>query len=327
MKQQNLWFWAYFAIFSFIHLHFLLRGFKVELHYVISILVTLSVTLLLYRNIQVPLSVLSARWHYSIFIWQGVILALYLGTERAWIHGALFTIFIGFESMRIAGSKKISLLTQAVNQFEEERNQLNDTFRVVRSERHDFLKHISAIHFMLEHSEVKEAKAYLDDLVDGYEETNLSIRGERGSVAGILHDMYRRGKDAEIEMIYDLDMPFSTLPLSDKDIVTLLGNVLSNSLDACEEFQQKKGKHPEITLQFYKRSGLYVLNCENDSLEIPSHILDKLYDSYGHTTKAGGHEGLGTKMINDIVKKYGGYLDFIHKDESFTVKIKFPAIH
>ncbi|MEL3974562.1 GHKL domain-containing protein [Rossellomorea oryzaecorticis] len=327
MKQQNLWYWTYIAIFSFIHLHFSLEGFQVDLHYMISIPVILSVTFLLYRNVQVSLSGLGARWHYSIFIWQCILIAVYLGTEPAPVQGLLFTIFIGFESVRIAGSRKISGLTQSVTQFEEERNQLNDTFRVVRSERHDFLKHISALHFMLEHSEVKEARVYLDDLVDGYEETNLSIRGERGSVAGILHDMYRRGKNKGIEMIYDLDMPLSTLPLSDKDIVTLLGNLLSNSLDACEEFQQKKGKHPEIILQFYKRSGLYVLNCENDSLEIPSRIIDKLYESYGHTTKAGGHEGLGTKMINDIVKKYGGYLDFIHKEESFTVKIKFPAIH
>jgi LytT family two-component system sensor histidine kinase NatK len=67
----------------------------------------------------------------------------------------------------------------------------NETFRPVRSERHDFLKHVSAIHYLLENKNNKEAKTYLDDLVDGYEETNLSIKGERGVVAGVLHQMYR----------------------------------------------------------------------------------------------------------------------------------------
>lgn len=42
--------------------------------------------------------------------------------------------------------------------------------------------------------------------------------------------------------------------------------------------------------------------------------------------KDAGHEGLGTKLIQDIVKKHDGFLDFIHKDETFTVKIKIPAI-
>ncbi|MCA1055716.1 GHKL domain-containing protein [Rossellomorea aquimaris] len=327
MKHQIFWYWAYIAVFSFIHLHFFFKGFQVEHHYLISTLITLSVTFILYRNIHISLLGLGARWNYGIFIWQCVILAIYLGTEPAPIYGGLFTIFIGIECVRIVGSRKISGLTQSIKQFEEEQEQLNETFRTVRSERHDFLKHISALHFMLEHTQVKEAKAYLDDLVDGYEETNLSIRGERGSVAGILHTMYKKGRKLGIDVIYDLDMPLSTLPFSDKDLVTLLGNLLSNSLDACEEFQQKKGNQATMTLQFYKRSGLYLLFCENDTTAIPAHILDKLYESYGHTTKAGHHEGLGTKLIDDVVKKHGGYLDFIHKDEKFMVKIKFPAIH
>ncbi|OIU68853.1 histidine kinase [Rossellomorea aquimaris] len=287
----------------------------------------MPVTFLLYLKIHLSLWSLGANWNYSLCVLQIIIITVYLGTGPAPVHGVLFLLFIGLEFLRIAGAWRISGLTQSNRQLEDEQKQLNDTFRVVRSERHDFLKHISALHFMLEHDEIREAKMYLNDLVDGYEETNLSIRGERGSAAGILHDMYRKGRKVGIEMIYDLDMPLSTLPLSDKDLVTLLGNLLSNSLEACEEFQKHKGKQAEISLQFYKRSGLYMLICKNDSLEIPPHIVDKLYASYGHTTKTGTHEGLGTMMIDDVVKKHGGYLDFIHKNETFMVKIKFPAVH
>jgi two-component system, LytTR family, sensor histidine kinase NatK len=315
------------ALFSFIHLHFFLEGFSLELHYSVLILLILPVTFLLYLKIHLSLTSLGARWNYSLVVLQIIIITVYIGTGPAPVHGVLFLLFIGLEFLRIAESRRISGLSQSIRQLEDEQQQLNDTFRVVRSERHDFLKHISAIHFMLEHDEITEAKTYLNDLVDGYEETNLSIRGERGSAAGILHDMYRRGRRSGIEMVYDLDMPLSTLPLSDKDLVTLLGNLLSNSLEACEEFQKHKGKQAETSLQFYKRSGLYMLTCKNDSLEIPPHIVDKLYERYGLTTKTGTHEGLGTMMIDDVVKKHGGYMDFIHKDETFMVKIKFPAVH
>ncbi|SCB74038.1 two-component system, LytT family, sensor histidine kinase NatK [[Bacillus] enclensis] len=327
MKHQNLLYWTYMALFSFIHLHFFLEGFSLELHYAVLILVILPVIYYLHLIILLPLSPLGARWNFSLFVLQSIIIAFYYGAAPAPEHGVLFLLFIGLEFLRIAVSRRISGLTQSIRQLEDEQQQLNDTFRVVRSERHDFLKHISAIHFMLEHDEITEAKNYFNDLVDGYEETNLSIRGERGSAAGILHDMYRRGRRSGIEMVYDLDMPLSTLPLSDKDLVTLLGNLLSNSLEACEEFQKHKGKQAEISLQFYKRSGLYMLICKNDSLEILPHIVDKLYASFGHTTKTGSHEGLGTMMIDDVVKRHGGYLDFIHKNETFMVKIKFPAVH
>jgi two-component system, LytTR family, sensor histidine kinase NatK len=325
--KQHIWYWIYIGIFSSLHVQALFRGFSLDVHTAVTVLGLTPILIILYKRVELSLSVLGLRWNFALVILQCVLLPVYIETEPAPIHGALFPIFIGLEVVRISWSGKISELTRVLHQFEEERKRSNDTFRIVRSERHDFLKHISALHFMLEKSEAQEAKAYLDDLVDGYEETNLSIKGERGSVAGILHDMYRRGKKSGIDMIYDLDKPLSTLPLSDKDIVTLLGNLLSNSLDAAEDYQSQKGKQAEVTLQFYKRGGLYLLICQNHSLPVPVPILDKLYTSYGLTTKDGDHEGIGTKLIDDIVRKHKGFLDFVHKEERFIVKIKFPAIH
>ncbi len=113
----------------------------------------------------------------------------------------------------------------------------------------------------------------MDQLVDGYEETNLSIKGERGVVAAILHQMYRQAKSKGLEVIYDLDLPLSTLPISDHDIVTIIGNLLSNSIDASEDWQKVHQQQAQLTLQFYKRSGLYLLICKNSSLPIPTEIL------------------------------------------------------
>ncbi|MEH7379291.1 GHKL domain-containing protein [Bacillus sp. JJ1533] len=227
---------------------------------------------------------------------------------------------------RFTLSKKVKTLMEETKHFDEQRAQFNETFRVVRSERHDFLKHVSAVHFMLETEKHKEAKHYLDELVEGYKETNLSIKGERGVVAGILHQMYRKAKALDIEVVYDFDVPLSTLPLSDQQIVTLIGNLLSNSIDACEEWQNNHHKQAFLTVQFYKRSGLYILQCKNNSLPIPAKILDQLFVNYGKSTKGEGHEGLGTKLIHDVVKEANGFLDFVHKDEEFAIKIKIPAI-
>ncbi|MFD1779481.1 sensor histidine kinase [Fredinandcohnia salidurans] len=227
---------------------------------------------------------------------------------------------------RLSISRKMNTLLEEAKHFDEQRAQFNETFRVVRSERHDFLKHVSAIHFMLENGKDKEAKHYLDELVEGYKETNLSIKGERGVVAGILHQMYRKARALDISIVYDFDLPLSSLPLSDQQIVTLIGNLLSNSIDACEEWQKEHKGHAFLTLQCYKRSGLYILTCKNSTLPIPASILDHLFETFGKTTKGDGHEGLGTKLIYDVVDEANGFLDFVCKDEEFTVKIKIPAI-
>ena len=228
--------------------------------------------------------------------------------------------------VRIFFGSRISKLEKALEEFKKQQDHINETFRIVRGERHDFLKHVSALHLVLENGKRHEAKNYMDQLVDGYEETNLSIKGERGVVAAILHQMYRQAKSKGLEVIYDLDLPLSTLPISDHDIVTIIGNLLSNSIDASEDWQKVHQQQAQLTLQFYKRSGLYLLICKNSSLPIPTEILDQLFQTYGKTTKGNSHEGLGTKLIHDVVNQYQGYLDFVYKEKEFTVKIKIPAI-
>jgi two-component system, LytTR family, sensor histidine kinase NatK len=226
---------------------------------------------------------------------------------------------------RLRLKRRIEETNRLISSYEEQLAKINETFRIVRSERHDFLKHISAIHFMLDNNQAKEAKNYLDQLVESYEETNLSIKGESGVVAGVLHQAYLRGKKAGVEVIYDLDIPLSTLPLENQKLVALIGNLLSNSLDACEEWQEHRGISASVTLEFYKRSGLFILQCKNNSLSLPTPVLDELFHTHGKTTKNGDHQGLGTKIIKDIVEEHQGFLDFRHKNEEFAVKIKFPS--
>ncbi|WRP08790.1 GHKL domain-containing protein [Rossellomorea aquimaris] len=320
-------YWVTLILLGFVHLHALLLNLAWDFPFYITFLVVSLTLYILFRKKSISFLKTDQRWMGALFLIQLLLLLPYLVMEVSWFYGVFLVLFMCLEWIRWEVSNRIAQLHKENGQFEEERAQLTETFRIVRSERHDFLKHVSSIHYMLENRHHDEATAYLDDLVDGYEETNLSIKGERGSIAGILHQMYSQGKASGVTMIYDVDLPLSTLPIPDKKLVTLLGNLLSNSIDASIEWQNHYGKPATVTLQFYKRSGLYVLICQNPSLPIPIHILDKLYQSYGHTTKGEKHEGLGTKVIQDTVGDYQGLLDFVFRDEEFTVKIKFPAIH
>ncbi|WP_404469711.1 sensor histidine kinase [Sutcliffiella horikoshii] len=321
MKTSFIYLGAQGALL-FLHMHALLGEW-------IAFYVSLVVAAVLYFYRQIAAEIEGVGWKVNSGLWivQVVVVTIALGVPLPnWLAAAPIIVYIACEYVRISTGQHFTRLNRDLAQHEEQRNHINETFRIVRSERHDFLKHVSAVHFMLENGKAEEAKMYLDDLVESYEETNYSIRGERGVVAGVLHQMYRRGKSSGISMVYDLDLPLSTLPISDQKIVALLGNLLSNSLDACEEWQRERGKQAMLTLQFYKRSGLYMLICKNNTLPVPVNVLDSLFATHGHTTKDGEHEGLGTKVIKDIVEEHQGFLDFVCKDEEFTVKIKVPAI-
>ncbi|WHY88935.1 GHKL domain-containing protein [Neobacillus novalis] len=319
-------YWVAAAVLGIIHLQALLTNIPWKVPIYVTCMLVIGTAYFFNKKSIICISVLGGKWNVLLFGLQLLLLLFYFSIKPSWIYLVPLIVFIGIESIRLGCARKLAALNQENQQFKEQTAHFSETFRIVRSERHDFLKHASAIHFMLENGKNNEAKAYLDELVDGYEETNLSIKGERGTVAGILNQMYRQAKAAGITMVYDFDLPLSTLPLADKHMVTLLGNLLANSIEACEDWQTEHKQEALITLQFYKRSGLFLLICKNNSLPIPTPILDALFQTYGKTTKRNGHEGLGTKMIHDIVSEHHGFLDFVYKEQEFTVKIKFPAI-
>lgn len=319
-------YWLAISIFGIIHLHNILLNLPIAVPIYVSIIIVLMAVFFLQKRIILHISSIGLYWNCFLFLMQILLVSFYLIIDPSWIFLTPFILFLMLEMIRIQFAAQIDKLERKVERFTTEREQMNETFRIVRAERHDFLKHISSLHYMLENRNETEAKSYLDDLVDGYEETNLSIKGERGTVAAILQQMYKQATAKGIEMIYDFDHPLSSLPPSDQELTSLLGNLLSNSIEACAEWQTNRQGKAIITVQFYKRAGLYVLNCKNNSLPIPTTILDHLFVTFGKTTKSGAHEGLGTKIIDDIVKRHQGFLDFVYKREQFSIKIKIPAI-
>ena len=319
-------YWGSVAVLLWVHFYQISFLLPFNLPFYITMAFAIGIVLLASRSRLLHLDALDAKEHLLLYVLQILNLSMYYFLESGWGILVPLVPFLLLEIHRQRACRELFLWKKLVQTQSEEMKHLNETFLVTRKERHDFLKHISAMHYMLEKEQFAEATTYLDELVEGYKETNLSIQVERGTVAGILHHNYRRGKENGLEVVYDLETSISSLPLSDKDVTALIGNILENAMDAGIEFQTVKGKQAQVVLQAYKRSGLFILNCKNDSLPLPDEILDNLFQKKVPTTKSGDHEGLGTQIIAEIVGKYNGYLDYPYQDETFTLHITTPAI-
>ncbi|MCL1694404.1 MULTISPECIES: GHKL domain-containing protein [unclassified Lysinibacillus] len=308
----------YFTLFLIIHVQAQITFFQLSIPIYLIALVVLIIVFLLRDRLASP--------QLFFCMIQGIVCSIYFLVAPSAIYLVAIVLFLLLEWYRRKESRNNKSLQVTLHQIQTQQSQVNETFRVVRQERHDFLKHVAALHFLMEKNDYLAAKDYLHQLVEGYEETNLSIKGERGVIAGILHDKYKHAKASNITILYDLDTPCSQLPIADTHLVALLGNILTNSIEACQEWQVLNQDKGTISLQLYKRSGLYILICKNSTIPLPTNIVDSLFDRSGLTTKQ-EHEGLGTTIIKDIVQKYNGFLDFTYKDEEFTLKLKFPAVH
>lgn len=206
------------------------------------------------------------------------------------------------------------------------REQMDEVFLQLRKDRHDYLKHITSIQYMLENESLQDAKAYMDQLVGRYDDVSTVVSGESAAVSGVLHDYQRKANHHHIALKYELETPISSLPISQDDTVVLIGNILSNAFEAALHYQQTVHKQATITMKLQKRSAFYIMTVRNDATDIPNEILDNLFEKKGYTTKKGGGHGVGTMIISEIVEKHEGYLDFAYKQRHFTLTIKFPAI-
>lgn len=221
--------------------------------------------------------------------------------------------------------KKNRLLQHERELLLRERDGMNQSFHEIRAQRHDSMIHVTAIQFLLEQEKWLEAQSYLQQLVQTLDETNQAIRGEEGHMAALLLHLQQKAKQKGIAVKYDLEAPLSELPLSAINQSKLVGNLLNNSLDAALAFAEQEAG-ALISVETTLRSGLYILEIKNSTLPIPKEILDSLFQSYGQTTKAGEHQGLGTYVVKKLVDDHHGKLDFVYQKKTIAIKIKLPIL-
>jgi len=203
-----------------------------------------------------------------------------------------------------------------------EREETEAAFREIRAQRHDFLAHAGALQHMLEEGRTAEARDYLDRLLDDYDRVNTGIRGEKAHIAALLLRARQRADAAGIRLTLELGRPLSDLPLSPTDQGKLVSNILANALEAAET---SGAAEPWVKVTTLSGGGLYVLEASNSSAPLPSHIADRLFSTWGLSTK-GGHRGIGTYIIASLVQAHRGLLEYSAFGDRFHLKIKLPVI-
>lgn len=197
----------------------------------------------------------------------------------------------------------------------------NELFQALRAERHDFIKHVSAVSYLLETNQRQQAQEYIQDYVEALNDTHSYIQGEHSHVASVVHQSKNQAHTWGIHMNVQLDSPLSQLPLKHLDQMNLIMNLLHNALEAAHSSEKK-----EITVSSMIRSGIYILEVSNSTAPLSRERQDHLFTSFHVTEKKERHEGLGTWIISELVSNYHGRLEYTYHDLTLSIKIKFPIV-
>lgn len=212
--------------------------------------------------------------------------------------------------------------TIRIQQLEKSIQQFNESYNKVSAQRHDFMKHVLALAYLLEKEEMTEAKAYMQKLIPDYQWINKPIAGEQGHIASLLLYYLHRAYEQNVTFHVSSDQPLTRLPLSPHEQVQLIGNLLENAVHAAGEAQLK---HSYVTLHSQIVSGLYKLEVTNTTNPIPNHIVDYLFSNTRQTTKTHG-QGIGTTIIANLVDSHGGTLKYTYYGDKIVIRIALPMM-
>ena len=167
---------------------------------------------------------------------------------------------------------------------------------------HDMKNHILALKNYDQEQNWPGLHEYLNELSDDMMEYNFHVWTGNHMLDMILNQKEKDAQNQNTVMQIDTEV-FSTLPFTDREIISLFGNLLDNALEACEKINDKERW---IKIKIKKKNLLLYIEIANALEEMPKQIQKEFVSN----KKDNGFHGYGMKNIQDIVKKYDGIFEY-----------------
>ena len=200
------------------------------------------------------------------------------------------------------------LLQVKVKALEEKYQEMLKSRKIV----HDMKNHLLALKKYTQEQDWKGLEEYLNELSRDMLDYNYQIWTGNHMLDMILNQKEKEAEKQKTQMQISTEV-FTTLPFSDREIISLFGNLLDNALEACEQI--KEGER-WIHIKMKKKNQLLYIEivnaAKNMGIQTDENFVSK---------KDGVLHGYGMKNIRDIVEQYNGMFQCKSQEDRFEVVI------
>ncbi len=191
---------------------------------------------------------------------------------------------------------------------------LEKSIREMHKTSHDLKNHYTILFHLYESGKHEEALSYLQNLCSDYANTLPYCNTGNVVVDSIINDKLSRAQELHARITRLISLPPS-LPFADRDLCSILVNVLDNALDALARVQDG---FLEFSL-FHENQMLFIM-CKNSksgaTLEADGKFITTKSSKLTH--------GYGLSIITSIVEKYEGSVHTEYDDQTFAIYISLP---
>ncbi|MCM1494450.1 MAG: GHKL domain-containing protein [Bacteroides sp.] len=192
---------------------------------------------------------------------------------------------------------------------------LEEQYRQMERLRHDMKNHLLGLQGLWENQEWEKLGHYLGDMLSAGDITGREAVSGSKAVDAVL---YRKRKQAEqAHIAWECEVQLShDCKIAEFDICVLLGNILDNALEACEQLPEDTDRYIRLRLCTIKK---YLL------LEVKNSTDRKNIGEIGYTQKESPEEhGFGLLNIYETAKKYNGVVNREIQGHEFEISVLLP---
>lgn len=184
----------------------------------------------------------------------------------------------------------------------------------MRRFRHDMNTHMKVMKAYCDDSDKSELKDYLDSIIKESAINSVeSYTGNKG-VDAVIRQLLSDAKKQDIIVEINGGLPGKT-KIAEYDLCTIISNLLKNAVEACEKIKEKERRNVYVEIGS-NSSQIYIL-VKN---QVSGNVIIK--NNWLITTKKDNkNHGIGTRNIEEAVKKYDGMLEFYCEEGWFIAEV------
>ncbi|NYB75555.1 GHKL domain-containing protein [Sedimentibacter hydroxybenzoicus DSM 7310] len=234
----------------------------------------------------------------------------------------IINAFSYFMFTKLGEEHKKNLENTIINQryilSQKHNDEVKELYNEIKIIKHDMKNHLINIREYINNNYMKEGTEYIDKIIEKINVTKKFVLTKNVSFDAIVNNKFSKAYSMGIKTIISVKYEIDD-EIEGTDINVLIGNLLDNSIEACENIKGKK----EISLLTDKRKDYILIEVSNT---IDKAVL-KENGQLVTTKKDKENHGMGIKSVRKIVEKYNGIMDFKEDKNNFTCKILLLSNH
>ena len=301
------------------------------MHVIMSIMILALTGYSVYR-----FSYMIVVWIFLCFIWNHyhflkeerifstIIILLYLGILFLGVYydgfiaggiAALIFILLEYLLQRIMKREEDKTIIYQNKLMKQQMDEIENIYMTMRGWRHDYHNHLQSLKGFLSLNKVEQMKDYLNELETDLDSIDTLYHSGNLQLDSILNAKLAIAEKGQIRIHCDASIP-PQLHVSDLDLCVILGNLLDNAIESCRKIKNPDERFIRVYIGILKKQ-LYI-SITNATSETVKQRTDHYF-----TTKRGDH-GHGLKRVDQVVKKYDGYLNRQNEPGVFATEIVLP---